>query len=102
MGHHDDDSEGMQYTKAAFGAPSGPVDDPNPPGCPNKLCPRDFLTVFEPSEFPSLLARAKALKEAGKPAVVRDTFSVLENKHFGITGGWKVEIVFVFQQPVTA
>merc|ERR1712217_190556 len=34
------------------------------------------------------------------PVVVRGNYTVVDNKHFGITGGWKVEIVWAFQTPI--
>lgn len=40
-----------------------------------------------------------ALKEARQPIVVRDMFTVKSNPHFGIEGGWKVEIVWVASAP---
>jgi hypothetical protein len=94
--HHDDPDGDMLYTKTAFGYPTAFMNISNAHGAPNPMEREGFLTVFEPSEFPPLLAEVKRLRAAGEPTVVRGNFTVLENKHWGIEGGWKVEVVFVF------
>jgi hypothetical protein len=104
---HDDvsknnsDLEEMVYLQAAFGQPGGLV-PPNPAGSPNPMSPENFLTVFEPSEFAKLWSKVKELHGKGKPVVIRDFFTVVDNPWFGIAGGWQVEIVWVIALPVEA
>jgi len=91
--------EANVYLKAAFGQPGG-LDPPNPAGSPNPVMAENYLTVFEPSEFAPLWETLQALKKASKPMVYRGTFSVVDNPHFGIEGGWKVDITWVVFAPV--
>jgi len=91
--------EANVYLKAAFGAKGG-LDPPNPAGSPNPVMAENYLTVFEPSEFQPLWEKMQALKEARKPIVVRGNFTVVDNPHFGIEGGWTVEITWVVLTPV--
>lgn len=90
--------EGNVYVKAAFGATGG-LWPPNPAGAPNPMMAEDYLTVFEPSEFPALWAQIVAQHQKGEPAVVRGTYTVVDNAHFGIKGGWKAEILWVILLP---
>jgi len=87
------------YIKAAFGAPGG-LNPPNPPGAPNVVSAVDYLKVFDGSEFLPLWTKMKALKEARVPVVLRETHTVVDNPHYGIEGGWKVEVVWVVQTPI--
>lgn len=98
--HHEDEDEEMMYTKAAFGQPSILYGGNNAPGAPNPLMPEGFLTVFEPSEFQPLWDRIRELKAAREPIVVRRNVTVVDNKHFGIKGGRKVDIIFVISLPI--
>eukprot|EP00747_Dinoflagellata_sp_TGD_P117682 gnl/TRDRNA2_/TRDRNA2_172659_c1_seq1.p1 gnl/TRDRNA2_/TRDRNA2_172659_c1~~gnl/TRDRNA2_/TRDRNA2_172659_c1_seq1.p1 ORF type:complete len:601 (-),score=82.68 gnl/TRDRNA2_/TRDRNA2_172659_c1_seq1:329-2056(-) len=98
---HEDIFE-MTYLFAAFGQanhgiPNSPL---YPAGASNPQMSANQMTVFEPSEFAPLLAKIKALHAARKPVVIRDSFTVVDNAHFGIVGGWKVEIIWVLQLPV--
>jgi len=90
----------MWYTKAAFGQRVFAQNRTTKPGAPNAWMPEHFLTVFEPSEFEGLWKRIKTLKDANKPVVVRDNFTVVDNRHFGVKGGWQVEIVFVIAHQI--
>lgn len=93
----------MVYLFAAFGQPGCLEPRPfNPDGSPNPLSPKNFLTVFEPSEFGKLWSKVQELYAARKPVVIRDTFTVVDNPWFGIAGGWQVEIVWVLELPVAA
>jgi len=99
--HHDSEDQDMMYTKAAFGVTSATGSgETNPPGSISPMMPRDFMTVFDSSEFPSLWERLLSLRDAGKPCVVRGNFSVVDNAHFGIKGGWQVEMTFVVAWPI--
>eukprot|EP00927_Polykrikos_kofoidii_P062149 TRINITY_DN5696_c0_g1_i1.p1 TRINITY_DN5696_c0_g1~~TRINITY_DN5696_c0_g1_i1.p1 ORF type:complete len:656 (+),score=53.24 TRINITY_DN5696_c0_g1_i1:50-2017(+) len=89
----------MTYTIAAFGQ-VGCLDPPNLAGSPNLLTPAGQSAIFEPSEFAPLWEKARALHAAGKPVVVRGTFTVVDNMYLGIVGGWKVEIVWVMFLPI--
>lgn len=91
----------MVYLKAAFGAPGymDPPFGPNPAGSPNPLMAEGFLTVFEPKEFEPFWAKVQAQLKKGEPAVIRDKFTVVDNAHFGIKGGWQVEIVWIIALP---
>lgn len=93
--------EEMVYVKAAFGQPGEalPGLPPNPPGSPNPMMANDYMTVFEPSEFADLWEKTQAALASGEPAVIRGTYTVVDNLHFGIKGGWQVEIVWVFTLP---
>merc|ERR1711988_1983893 len=66
--------EANVYLKAAFGAKGG-LDPPNPAGSPNPVMAEDYLTVFEKSEFEPLWSKMNELKKAGKPVVVRGTYT---------------------------
>jgi len=61
---------------------------------------RDFLTVFEPSEFEGLWSELEANYKAGRPVVIRGRYTVVDNLHFDIVGGWQVEIVWVIALPI--
>merc|ERR1712139_87498 len=93
--------EEMVYVKAAFGQPGEalPGLPPNPPGSPNYAMADNYMTVFEPSEFAPLWEQTQAALASGEPLVFRGTFTVVDNPHFGIKGGWQVEIVWVFTLP---
>jgi len=93
--------EEMVYVKAAFGQPGEalPGLPPNPPGSPNYAMADHYMTVFEPSEFAPLWEKAQAALASGEPAVIRGTYTVVDNPHFGIKGGWQVEVVWVFTLP---
>jgi len=101
---HDDMMDGkpnpeeMVYVKAAFGA-KGFLTPPNPAGSPNPMMAEHFLTVFEPSEFDGFWQKMMERYDAGEPAVIRGNFTVVDNPHFGIKGGWTVEIVWVLCFP---
>lgn len=60
---------------------------------------KNFLTVFEPSEFEGLWSKIQERRAAREPAVIRGNFTVVDNPHFGIKGGWTVEIVFIVAMP---
>jgi hypothetical protein len=102
---HDDSSgteeaniEEMVYLKAAWGHASS-LPDKYPDGSPNPMMAKDYLTVFEPSEFPPLWEKLKKQRAMGEPCVVRGTFTVVDNPHWGIKGGWKVDMVVVVALP---
>jgi len=90
--------ESNVYLKAAFGAAGG-LEPPNPRGSPNPMMAEDYLTVFEPSEFAPLWHEVQAQHSRGEPAVVRGRYTVVDNKHFGIKGGWQADIVWVVFLP---
>jgi len=90
--------EANVYIKAAFGAAGG-LSPPNPAGSPNPMMGEQYLTVFEPSEFPALWDDILAQHDQGESAVVRGTYTVVDNPHFGIKGGWKAEVVWVVMLP---
>jgi hypothetical protein len=96
---NDVDSQ-MIYTKAAFGQSVLSQGYKTKPGAPNPWMPEHFLTVFEPSEFADLWAQIQELKSANASVVVRGNFTVLDNPHWGIKGGRKVQIVFVIAHRV--
>merc|ERR1712137_808236 len=64
--------------------------------------PQDYLTVFNSSEFPPLWDKMLACRAAAEPCVVRGNFSVVDNKVFGIKGGWQVEMTSVLAWPIKA
>jgi len=96
---HDKGSNGtsdllqMTYTLAAFGQPNAHFGCL--PGASNPNQPKDFMTVFEPSDFGRLWNEVKRLKQANEPVIVRGNFTTVNNQHFGIVGGRRVEIVWV-------
>jgi len=98
--------EEMVYVKAAFGQPGEPENrggipglEPDLAGAPNPMMAEHTLTVFEPSEFAPLWEQTQAALAKGEPLVFRGTYTVVDNPHFGIKGGWQVEIVWVFTLP---
>jgi hypothetical protein len=93
--------EEMVYVKASFGQPGEalPGLPPNPAGSPNYAMAENYMTVFEPSEFADLWEKTQAALAAGEPAVIRGKYTVVDNPHFGIKGGWQAEIVWVFTLP---
>jgi len=91
----------MVYTRAAFGQP-GCLQPPAPAGASNPEIQKGAVTVFEPSEFQPLWDKVVALHTAGQPAVIRGNFTVVDNAHLGIRGGWKAEVIWVIALPVPA
>lgn len=91
----------MTYTLAAFGQP-GCLTPGNPEGSPTLFMEANFSTVFKPSEFDALWKRIVELHAAEEPIVVRGIFTVVDNAHLGIVGGWRVEILWVIATPVAA
>merc|ERR1712166_173469 len=107
----------MGYVKAAFGqagetklcdeSPADPPGSacgvpglpPNPAGAPNFAMAENYMTIFEPSEFAALWEETQAAFAKGEPAVIRGKYTVVDNAHFGIKGGYQVEIVWVFALP---
>ena len=92
----------MVYLRAAFGQPNNLTNGLNPPGSPNPRMPAGFLTVFDPRDFGKVWAQIERLQQAAAPVVVRETVRVVENKHWGVAGGWSVDVVFVILTPVRA
>lgn len=93
--------EEMVYVKAAFGQEgiALPGLPPNPAGSPNYAMADNYMTVFEPSEFAPLWEKTQEALAKGEPLVFRGKFTVVDNPHFGIKGGWQVEVVWVFTLP---
>jgi len=89
----------MTFLMAAFGQPGCRPFEKNAPGASNSKMLRDYMTVFEPSEFASFWSKVVANHKAGEPTVYRGTFTVLDNRHWGVVGGWKVEIVWIVALP---
>jgi len=88
----------MTYLLAAFGQPNPAFQ--SPPGALSPTMEKDFLTVFEPSEFPALWADIQRLHAAREPIVVRGTYTTVTNAHFAISGGRKVHIVWAIEMRV--
>lgn len=88
----------MSYLQAAFGVPGSmtPVD---PPGSPNPFEQENFVKVFESSGYSGLWRAIQECYAAKEPAVFRGEFMVVDNPHFGIIGGWKVQIVWIIALP---
>lgn len=57
----------------------------------------DKNKVFEggQEQFDSLKSKFIALNKAGKPAVVKESYTTIENKTFGVEAGKQVEVVWV-------
>jgi len=83
----------MVYTRRAFGQ-SGCPDVPWPDSPP--------VTVFEPSEFGPFWSQVVQLHRAGLPVVVRGRFTVVDNPHLGIVGGWQADVLWIIALPVRA
>lgn len=61
----------------------------------------DFIArnqVFRREELAPILCALQRLKSQGRPVVHRQTLEVQSNSHWGITGGYDVEIVFVYNE----
>lgn len=61
----------------------------------------DFIArnqVFQAEELAPLLCELQRLKSQGRPVVHRQAFEVQPNSHWGIAGGYEVEIVFVYNE----
>jgi len=83
----------MTYTRHAFGQSGcNRIPWPNIPP----------VTVFEPSEFRPFWSKVVQLHRAGEPVVVRGRFTVVDNAHLGITGGWQADVLWVIAVPVRA
>jgi len=89
----------MTYTRAAFGQP-GCLSTPIPAGAAFPNMPPNSSAVFAVEEFEPFWSRVRALHKAGKPVVIRDKFTVVDNAYLGITGGWKAEVVWILGVPV--
>jgi len=75
----------MSYLTAAFGQPDAFVG--SLAGASNPNMPKDYLTVFDPADFPKLWAEITRLSEAREPIIIRGNYTTVRNDHFGVAGG---------------
>merc|ERR1712080_72540 len=94
----------MTYMLAAFGKADAKLPGllPNLPGAPNAGLPKDFMTVFEPSQFAKIWQQVVEKHAAREPVVIRENLTVVDNAHWGIKGGWQVEVIWAIELPVAA
>lgn len=58
--------------------------------------------VFSESKYQPLVQGLLDAKEAEGTVLFKDTYTVQENLHYGIEGGWDVEILWVYNERVKA
>jgi hypothetical protein len=58
--------------------------------------------VFPAAQYQKLVEGLLAAKKAGGTVMFKDRYPVRENPHFGIEGGWEVNILWVYNERVTA
>lgn len=56
--------------------------------------------VFAAGRYEILVEGLLAAKNAGETVLFRDRYKVLENPHFGIEGGWEVNVLWVYNERV--
>ena len=56
--------------------------------------------VFPKSKYRSLVDGLVKAKDAGKTVMFRDKYTVSEALHYGVKGGWKVEVLWVYNERV--
>eukprot|EP00927_Polykrikos_kofoidii_P065201 TRINITY_DN60989_c0_g1_i1.p1 TRINITY_DN60989_c0_g1~~TRINITY_DN60989_c0_g1_i1.p1 ORF type:complete len:780 (+),score=80.03 TRINITY_DN60989_c0_g1_i1:180-2342(+) len=54
--------------------------------------------VFSKEDYMTVGCELQKLRDAGKPAVYRSKLRILDNDFWGITGGWKVDLTFVYNE----
>ena len=57
--------------------------------------------VFEKTLLLPIVQRIARLKKAGKPAVIKETLEVQQNKYWGIRGGYRVSLVLIYLETVS-
>jgi hypothetical protein len=58
--------------------------------------------VFPKVKYASLVQGLLAAKQAGGTVLFKDRYLVQENTHYGIEGGWEVEVLWVYNERVSA
>jgi hypothetical protein len=58
--------------------------------------------VFPAAQYEKLVDGLLAAKKAGGTVMFRDRYEVIENVHFGIEGGWGVNVLWVYNERVSA
>lgn len=56
--------------------------------------------VFPKSRYERLINSLKAAKESGETVMFKDTYRIRKAKHYGIKGGWDVEVLWVYNERV--
>jgi len=56
--------------------------------------------VFEESKYEDLVNGLRAEKDADQTVMFKDTYAVKDNPHYGIEGGWDVEVLWVYNERV--
>ena len=59
-----------------------------------------FNRVFPKTKFKALVKGLLAAKGAGKTVMFKDKYEVRKNDHYGIQGGWKVTVLWVYNERV--
>jgi hypothetical protein len=65
-----------------------------------KTPPFNLNHVFPEEMYPELVENLLIEKEAGKTAMHRATYPVREAPHYGIEGGWEVDVLWVYNDRV--
>ncbi len=62
----------------------------------------DFLDnhVFNAAQYKPLVNALRRARNAGKPVTHRETYPVRQNDHYGVEGGWNVDILWVYNESV--
>ena len=62
----------------------------------------DTNIVFPKAKYQALVDGLKAAKDAGKSVLFKDKYQVQDNAHYGVEGGWEVEVLWVYNECVPA
>ena len=56
--------------------------------------------VFDESKYDDLVNGLRSAKESKQTVMFKDTYAVKANPHYGIEGGWDVEVLWVYNERV--
>jgi hypothetical protein len=62
----------------------------------------DVNHVFPKPKYKTLVQGLMAARDSGETVMFQDQYQVLENKHYGIAGGWEAEVLWVYNERVPA
>jgi hypothetical protein len=58
--------------------------------------------VFPSTQYQKLVQGLLAAKNAGESVMFQDRYAVMENAHYGVKGGWEVNVLWVYNERVPA